>query len=95
MCCLRFSCDWIAERGDNLDISWLKDEREDDNGDLPEPAILIQEAMGELEAEASRFCKSTWRLEIAATKPKFACADCLKTRVGGFSLYSPRLPVCG
>jgi type I restriction enzyme M protein len=47
---LRFSRDWIAERGDNLDISWLKDEREDDNGELPEPAILAQEAMGELEA---------------------------------------------
>ena len=50
MCCLRFSCDWIAECGDNLDICWLKDEREDDNGELPEPAILAQEAMGELEA---------------------------------------------
>ena len=46
----RFCRDWIAERGDNLDISWLKDEREDDNGELPEPAILAQEAMGELEA---------------------------------------------
>ena len=46
----RFSRDWIAEHGDNLDISWLKDEREDDNGELPEPAILAQEAMGELEA---------------------------------------------
>jgi type I restriction enzyme M protein len=60
MCCLRFSRDWIAECGDNLDISWLKDDREDDNGDLPEPTILVQEAMGELKAGASRFCKSTW-----------------------------------
>ncbi len=31
----RFSRDWIAERGDNLDIAWLKDEREYDHGDLP------------------------------------------------------------
>jgi type I restriction enzyme M protein len=47
----RFSRDWIAERGDNLDISWLKDEREDENGELiPAPAILAQEAIGELEA---------------------------------------------
>lgn len=46
----RFSRDWIAERGDNLDISWLKDESEDDNSDLPEPAILAKEAIGELEA---------------------------------------------
>jgi len=46
----RFSRDWIAERGDNLDISWLKDEREEENGELLEPAILAQEAIGELEA---------------------------------------------
>jgi type I restriction enzyme M protein len=46
----RFSRDWIAERNDNLDISWLKDERDAENGELPEPAILAQEAMGALEA---------------------------------------------
>ncbi|MEQ9368842.1 MAG: N-6 DNA methylase [Coleofasciculus chthonoplastes F3-SA18-01] len=46
----RFSRDWIAERDDNLDISWLKDEREEENGELPEPAILAQEAISELEA---------------------------------------------
>jgi type I restriction enzyme M protein len=46
----RFSRDWIAERGDNLDISWIKGDREEDNGELPEPAVLAQEAMGELEA---------------------------------------------
>jgi type I restriction enzyme M protein len=46
----RFSRDWIAERNDNLDISWLKDERDAENGELPEPAILAQEAMGSLEA---------------------------------------------
>ena len=46
----RFSRDWIVARGDNLDIAWLKDEREQDNGELPEPAVLAQEAMGELEA---------------------------------------------
>jgi type I restriction enzyme M protein len=46
----KFSRDWIAERNDNLDISWLKDDREGENGELPEPAILAQEAMGKLEA---------------------------------------------
>ena len=46
----RFSRDWIAERGDNLDITWLRDENRGDNGELPEPAILAQEAIGELEA---------------------------------------------
>ena len=46
----RFSRDWIAERRDSLDIAWLKDETESDPEDLPEPAMLAQEAMGELEA---------------------------------------------
>ncbi len=46
----KFSRNWIAERNDNLDISWLKDERKTENGELPEPAILAQEAMGALEA---------------------------------------------
>lgn len=46
----RFSRDWIKERGDSLDISWLRDESETSSDDLPEPAVLAQEAMGELEA---------------------------------------------
>ncbi len=46
----RFTREWIAERGDSLDIAWLKDESSDDTGELPEPAALAQEAMGELEA---------------------------------------------
>src|SRR5262249_19026370 len=46
----RFTRDWIAERGDNLDIAWLKDESEGTTDELPEPAALAQEAMGELEA---------------------------------------------
>jgi type I restriction enzyme M protein len=46
----RFFRDWIAERSDNLDISWLKDERGGENSELPEPAILAQEAVGALEA---------------------------------------------
>jgi type I restriction enzyme M protein len=45
----RFSRDWIAERGNNLDIAWLRDDSEDDNGELPEPTVLANEAMRELE----------------------------------------------
>jgi type I restriction enzyme M protein len=45
----RFTRDWIAERGDSLDIAWLKDESEGATEELPEPAALAQEAMGELE----------------------------------------------
>jgi type I restriction enzyme M protein len=46
----RFSRDWIAERGDNLDIAWLKDDSETAAEDLPEPEALAEEALGELEA---------------------------------------------
>jgi type I restriction enzyme M protein len=46
----RFTRDWVAGRGDNLDIAWLKDESEGTTDELPEPAALAQEAMGELEA---------------------------------------------
>jgi type I restriction enzyme M protein len=46
----RFTREEIAARGDNLDISWLRDEDGDDPDDLPEPAELAQEAMTELQA---------------------------------------------
>ncbi|HEY4541635.1 MAG TPA: SAM-dependent methyltransferase, partial [Noviherbaspirillum sp.] len=45
-----FSREWIAGRGDSLDIAWLKDESAEDAADLPEPAVLAQEAVTELEA---------------------------------------------
>jgi type I restriction enzyme M protein len=45
----RFTRDWIAERGDSLDIAWLKDDSDTGSDDLPEPAILAREAMDELE----------------------------------------------
>jgi type I restriction enzyme M protein len=39
----------IAERGDSLDISWLKDESDTGNDELPEPAVLAREAIDELD----------------------------------------------
>lgn len=45
----RFTRVQIAERGDNLDIAWLRDESGGDNGEQPEPVALAQQAMGELE----------------------------------------------
>jgi type I restriction enzyme M protein len=45
----KFTRDWIAELGDSLDISWLKDESEDEIDELLEPEALAQEAMVELE----------------------------------------------
>jgi type I restriction enzyme M protein len=45
----RFSREWIAqEKGDSLDIAWLKDENADDAVELPEPAVLAREAVAEL-----------------------------------------------
>ncbi|PLW68160.1 N-6 DNA methylase [Pseudohalioglobus lutimaris] len=43
-----FSREAIAERGDSLDISWIKDKDVVDAADLPEPEQLAGEAMSEL-----------------------------------------------
>jgi type I restriction enzyme M protein len=40
----------IKERGYKLDITWLKDDSLEENGDLPEPQELAAEAIMELEA---------------------------------------------
>jgi type I restriction enzyme M protein len=45
----KFEREWIAERGESLDITWLKDESDGANDELPEPAVLAREAMRELE----------------------------------------------
>jgi len=45
----RFTREWIAERNDSLDISWLKDDSEGANDELPEPAVLARGAIVELE----------------------------------------------
>lgn len=45
----RFSREWISkEKGDSLDIAWLKDDSAEGAADLPEPAVLAREAVGEL-----------------------------------------------
>jgi len=46
----QFTREQIAARGDSLDIAWLKDDSDTSADELPEPAALAQEAMGELEA---------------------------------------------
>lgn len=44
-----FSREWIAnEKGDSLDIAWLKDDNAEDAADLPEPAVLARDALAEL-----------------------------------------------
>lgn len=44
-----FNREEIAARGDSLDISWLKDDSDTAAGELPEPELLAQEAISELE----------------------------------------------
>ena len=45
----KFSREWIKEqKGDSLDISWLKDNDAVDAANLPEPHVLASEAMAEL-----------------------------------------------
>jgi type I restriction enzyme M protein len=46
----KFSRQYIFDRNDSLDISWLKDENEENSADLPEPSVLAQSAMTELKA---------------------------------------------
>jgi type I restriction enzyme M protein len=45
----KFTREWIAERGESLDIAWLKDDSDGANDELPEPAVLAREAMTELQ----------------------------------------------
>jgi len=45
----KFTREWIAERGDSLDISWLKDDSDTSNDEMLEPAVLATDAMTELE----------------------------------------------
>lgn len=44
----KFTREQIAERGDSLDIAWLKDDSDGANDELPEPTVLAQQAMDEL-----------------------------------------------
>jgi type I restriction enzyme M protein len=46
----KFTRDWIAQRDDSLDIAWLKDDSAESSSDLPEPAVLANEALSEMEA---------------------------------------------
>jgi type I restriction enzyme M protein len=45
----KFTREWISERGESLDIAWLKDESDGSSDELSEPAVLAREAMAELE----------------------------------------------
>jgi type I restriction enzyme M protein len=44
----KFTREEIAKRGDNLDISWLKDDSVTDHHDLPEPSEIADEILEKL-----------------------------------------------
>jgi len=46
----KFSRKQISDRHDNLDIFWLKDDNRANDHDLPEPSILAQSIINEIEA---------------------------------------------
>lgn len=46
----KFTREQITTRNDSLDIAWLKDDSNTNADELPEPAVLAQEAISELEA---------------------------------------------
>jgi len=46
----KFTRQAIKDRGNKLDITWLKDESLEDSDDLPDPQELAAEAVTELEA---------------------------------------------
>lgn len=45
----RFTREEIAKRGENLDISWLKDDGHTSADDLPEPEVIAAEILGRLQ----------------------------------------------
>ncbi|RYZ11159.1 MAG: SAM-dependent methyltransferase, partial [Myxococcaceae bacterium] len=45
----KFTREDIAKRGDNLDVSWLKDDSVTDQADLPEPEVIAAEIVGLLQ----------------------------------------------
>ena len=45
----RFTREQVAARGDSLDIAWLKDDSDEAADGLPEPAVIAQSAIEELE----------------------------------------------
>jgi type I restriction enzyme M protein len=63
----RFAREEIAKRGENLDITWLKDDGHTNAEDLPEPEVIaaeimakLQVAMSEMEALSSALGAESW-----------------------------------
>ena len=64
----KFSLGAIKERNYKLDVTWLKDDALEENGDLPEPQDLATEAITELEAVIDDLKDIIERLEQEAVE---------------------------
>ncbi|NJM89626.1 MAG: N-6 DNA methylase [Hydrococcus sp. RU_2_2] len=63
-----FTREEIAKRGDNLDISWLRDESLQSGDNLPEPEIIAAEIMERLQIALTQMEELTALLEEEETK---------------------------
>ena len=61
-----FSREQIAARGENLDISWLRDEDAENADDLPEPDEIAAEILGHLQVAMEEMEALTELLEVTA-----------------------------
>jgi len=52
----------ITERGDNLDLAWLKDDSAIDPDDLPEPSVIAEEIMAKLTLAMREMEAVQWEL---------------------------------
>ena len=60
-----FSREEIAQRGDNLDISWLRDESLQSADDLPEPGVIALKIMERLETAMEEMAALKDLLEVS------------------------------
>jgi type I restriction enzyme M protein len=60
----RFGREWIEVRGDNLDISWLRDESEEREDELREPEEIATEIMAHFQAAMDEMEALTSSLEL-------------------------------
>ena len=76
-----FTREWIKDqKGDSLDIAWLKDENSVDAASLPEPDVLAAEAMSEL-TEAMRELNALM-ISLGAEDEAFAQQEVLIEALG-------------
>ena len=62
----KFTREEIAKRGDNLDITWLKDDSVTDHADLPEPEEIAAEIVAQLQTALEEMQALQEELELVS-----------------------------